>query len=90
MHQELRHGIAVEHDREYAFHRVLLRLVITLLELGTEFLERRLVGGVVLVDEGVGIFEKGRHVRERMASGPVLAAQRIRVVGDVAPVAHGG
>lgn len=61
MHKHLGHGIAVEHDRNNCPHRLHLGLVIALLQLELQLLQRRLVRRVVQVNQAVCIFEKRRH-----------------------------
>lgn len=53
VHQELRHGITIEHDCQDTLHSLLLCFIATLLELCPKVLKRGLVGRVVLVDQTV-------------------------------------
>lgn len=61
MHEKLGHRVAVQHDGQDALHSVDLALVRALLELQAQIGEGRDVGGIVLVDETIGIFQEGRH-----------------------------
>lgn len=79
VHQQLGHGVAVEHDGQDALHGLDLALVGALLKLGLEIGERRDVG-IVLVDQAVRILEEGRHRGPRGWYGP---GQKV-LVGRVA------
>ena len=79
VHQQLRHGVAVEHDGQDALHGLDLGVVGALLKLGLDIGERRDVR-IVLVDHAVRILEEGRHGGPRWVYGP---GQKV-LVGRVA------
>lgn len=61
VHEQLGHWIAVQHDCENRFHGLDLALVGALLKLCPQLGHGGDVGGIVLVDQAVGIFEEGGH-----------------------------
>ena len=82
MHKYLGHRIAVQHDRQYSFHRLHLGVIRALLELCLEILQRGLIRCIVLMDEGVGIFQEGTHVDDIGCSGP-SQERAFRVIRNV-------
>lgn len=61
MHKEGGHGVAIEHDCENPLHGFHLGLVSSLLQLHPQVGDGGDIGGVILVHQAVGIFEKGCH-----------------------------
>lgn len=61
MHQQLGHGISVEHDRDNVPHGLHLGLVIALFQLHSQVLQGRLIRSVVQMDQAVRIVEERRH-----------------------------
>lgn len=75
MHEQLGHGIAVEHDGQDALHGLDLCLVGAFLELGPQLSEGgRALGGTVL-DETVCIVEE-RHDGRSGGSEPVVVQRK--------------
>lgn len=62
VHEQLGHWIAVQHNCEDGLHGLDLALVGALLELRAQLGHGGHIGGIVLVDQAVGILEKGGHV----------------------------
>lgn len=61
VHQEGRHGVAVEHDGQDALHGLDLAIVGALLQLVLEIVDGGDIGGIVHVDQAVRVLEEGRH-----------------------------
>lgn len=59
VHEQLRHGVAIEHDSEDGLHGLDLALVGALLELCTQLRHGRNIGSIVLMDQAVGVLEEG-------------------------------
>lgn len=72
VHEQVGHGIAIEHDRENALHGLDFALVGALLELRAQVREGGDVGGIVLVHQAVRIFQKRGH---RGGCGVMLLAR---------------
>lgn len=85
VHQQCRHGVAVEHDGEDGLHSLNLGLVGTLLELGTQLVGGRDVGSIVLVDQAVGVVEEGRHDCGGVVSSSKSSSRHAECVVPVPP-----
>jgi hypothetical protein len=77
MHQQIRHGVSIQHDCKYPLHRFHLGFVRPLLELGFQLLLRWQVRCIVLVHQTVGILED-RHDGERMEAVTIEASGNVR------------
>lgn len=61
VHEQIRHGVPVEHDGEDPLHGFDLGLIRSLLQLCLQVLLRGLVGRVVQMDETVCAVQEGGH-----------------------------
>ena len=61
VHQQLGHGLSIEHDCDNLPHGVQLGFVIAFLQLQLQFLRGWLIGSIVHMDKAVCIIEKRSH-----------------------------